>query len=456
MRVLFVTKPFFIEPLGLMYLSAAAKNKGHEVELAVSSQDLEAKVRTFNPQVVGFSVMTGDHQEYLELNRRLKSKQRFVSVFGGPYPTFFPDLIEQEGVDAICRGEGEEAFPEFLRLLEKGDAFRTNNFWVKQNGQIIRNAQRPLSDIDSLPFPDREILNSIPEVKDGPIKHFLASRGCPFSCSYCFNDSYAEIYGKGARRVRFRDPAEVVREVKEVISASPTKFVYFQDDTFTLNPDWVKSFAAEYKSVGLPFHCHVRPNTISDAVVASLKGAGCYSVHIAAEAGNDRLRNEILKRGMTKEQIVKASDLLKEQGIRFMLQNIIGIPTGSIEEDIETLELNIRCKPDYAWVSIFQPYPGTSLGEFSRREGIYKGDFNDLRPSFFDSSSLNFTEDYKNQLANLQKLFAIFVENPELHRSGISRIMINAQRTEEIQRLYREAYTKFRAKADERLYGFRL
>ena len=74
----------------------------------------------------------------------------------------------------------------------------------------------------------------------------------------------------------------------------------------------------------------------------------------------------------------------------------------------------------------------------------------------FDSSKLNISQEYKNQLFCLQKLFAIFVENPELHELGLSKAMINISLTDETKRMYQNAYLEFRKKCDKRLYGFDL
>ena len=458
MKVLFIIKPFIIEPLGIMYLSAAAKAAGHKTDLVRISNILEKKLDEFDPDIVAYSLMTGDQDLYLDLNQSLKRTHQFLSVFGGPHPTFFPEIIKEDGVDIICRGEGEQAFVELLNKLEKAeDITQISNLLIKRDGRINQNGVRPFADLDSLPFPDRELVNQFPEIRNGPIKHFIASRGCPFNCSYCFNEKYSQLYLNKGKRVRFRNVGSLVDEIEDVVNSSPTKFVYFQDDTFTLNKKWLKEFTDEYvKRVNLPFHCHVRPNTVDEERIKQLKQAGCYSVHIAAETANDRLRNEILNRSMSREQIILATNLLRKYDIRIMLQNIIGLPTGSLEDDLATLEMNIKARPDYAWVSIFQPYPGTQLGELCRQQGYYTGDFSDLSSSFFDSSNLNFPERYKNQLSNLQKLFAIFVEYPELHRLGLSQAWIDILNTEEIKECYQNAYKQFRKKGDKRLYGFDL
>jgi len=216
MKALLINKPFFIEPLGMMYLSSSAKKSGHQVELSLTSEDLEKKISEFNPDVIGYSVMTGDQDFYMDINRKLKKKFNFTSIFGGPHPTFFSDMIEEEGVDVVCKGEGEDAFRELLDKLESGKVIDyIPNLYVKNNGDVKKNMVRPFSDINSFEFPDRELVFRLPEIKEGPIKHFLASRGCPFSCSYCFNGSYSEIYAGKGKRVRFRDPKSVVDEVED-------------------------------------------------------------------------------------------------------------------------------------------------------------------------------------------------------------------------------------------------
>ncbi len=455
MKFLFVSKPLTMENLGIMSLSSVIKKLGHETGLAITTEDLEKRVGEFKPDFIGYSIMTGDHEMYDEVNSTLKSKFNFFSIAGGPHPTFFPEFLKNSSFDAICRGEGEKAVQQFL---EDPSSHRISNFWFKdENGEIEKNPVQQLTDpLDEIPFPDRELVSSCEEVRKSPIKHFIASRGCPFDCAYCFNKSYSQLYEGKGKRVRFKSVDNLIQEIKEVIENYPTRFVYFQDDTFTLSEDWLKEFSGKYPSqIKLPFHCHVRANTLTENKVNYLKEAGCYSVHIAAEAGNDELRNKILNRGMTKEQIISATKMLRKHKIKFMLQNILGVPEGNIDTDLETLELNISCKPDYAWVSIFQPYPGTRLGEFCRQKGYYTGDFKDLGSNFFDSSKLNFSEEYKLQLANLQKLFAITVDNPRLYSLGLLQSMINVS-DESVRKEYQEAYKKFRKIGDRRLYGFDL
>jgi radical SAM superfamily enzyme YgiQ (UPF0313 family) len=449
MKILFVVKPFIIEPLGLLYLSSAIKNAGHEVDLALTSEDLETKVNTYKPEFIGYSIITGNQDFYDGINKRLKERHRFVSVAGGPHPTFFPESLEHSSFDAICRGEGERAV---VQLLDNPNSTATPNFWFKHDGKIIINLVQPLIEqLDGITFPERGIVFQYPQIRDGPIKHFITSRGCPFNCSYCFNESYYGLYKGKGKRVRYRTVDNVLEEVEQVITSSPTKMVYFQDDTFILRADWIKEFSEKYKSrIGLPFHCHTRANLVTEGIVDDLARAGCYSVHIAAESGSDKVRREILNRLMSDEQIYSAGGILKKRGIRVMLQNMLGLPYTTLEDDFRTLEMNIQAQPDYAWASIFQPYPRTRLGQRCVDDSLYTGDFSDLADNFFDGSPLNIP--HRNELANLQKLFAYAVANPEMYHSGELRKMIRVPH-EKIKDDLDKLYNDFRRKADKILYG---
>ncbi|HSJ56574.1 MAG TPA: cobalamin-dependent protein, partial [Anaerolineae bacterium] len=120
--MLFVAQQIDYEPQGVMYLSSALKAAGHEVELAVAAHhDPVAVARDFRPDVAAYSVITGSQRYYLALNRRLKAELPGVfAAFGGPHPTFFPEMAGEEGVDGICRGEGEDAFVDLVNALAGG------------------------------------------------------------------------------------------------------------------------------------------------------------------------------------------------------------------------------------------------------------------------------------------------------------------------------------------------
>ncbi len=458
-RFLFVTKPFVIEPLGIMYLSSSLKSNGHETFwLTTDDKDLVEKAKGLAPDFIGYSVMTGDHKLFADINNVLKSKIDFFSIAGGPHPTFFPEYIHDSSFDAICRGEGESALVSLVNGSDNALDNSVPNFWFNSNGIIRKNPQGCLfGNLDDIPFPDRDLFyGSDEKQRANPIKHFIAGRGCPYACTYCFNHSYNKLYENKGKRIRLRSVENLIEEVEQVIKDYPTKFIYFQDDTFILKKSWVEAFSKEYvKRVNLPFHCHVRANLVDEDIVRLLSEANCYSVHIAVESGNERLRNDVLKRGMSEEQIYGACELLHKYDIKFMLQNILGLPTGNLKNDFETLEMNIKCRPDYAWASIFQPYPGTDLAKLCIDEGLVREiDLNNIQSSFFDRSIINIGN--KKEVEYLQKLFAVSVEYPVIYRSGLLKALMNLPDSEKIRGLLNKVYKSFRKTSDKKLYGMEL
>ncbi len=423
MRALFVNRLTGSEclgrqPLGILYLSAALKRDGHEVGIADACRPSEVRraVRELRPHVLLYSVRTGYHRFYARLNRELKREfPDVLSIFGGPHATFYPEMIEQDdAVDAVCIGEGELALCDFFARLQAGsDWDAAPNFWTRRDGRLRRNAVRPLApDIDSLPEPDRELLAPFPVLRRFPIRSFIASRGCPYDCTYCFNHAYARIYeGKGAR-VRLPSPRRFVDEIAREARRAPFSAAQFEDDIFGMSPRWLEEFAALYPSaVGLPFSCNVRAELVTDRVADLLAKAGCAGVWLGLESGDEQVRSELLDRQNSDEVTRSGVARLKARGLAVSTENIVGIPKTTLEHDFKTLALNCELRPNYAQCSIFQPYPRTDLGRVAAEAGLFSGNFDELG-DFYEGTSLRVP--HRRELENLQELFAVIVRFPRL------------------------------------------
>lgn len=459
MRFLFITNNFIMEQLGIMYIASALKNAGVEVALVKMSDDPVATARKYRPDIIGYSVTTGSHDKFLRLNTDFKKRHKFISIMGGPHPTFFPNVVINHDLDYVLRGEGEVAILEFISYIRGERKIEdVHNLSYKISGKVFHNPLTCLiEDLDSIIPPDRSIFLTYPEIEKSGIKHFIASRGCPFGCSYCFNEQYYTLYENLGKRVRFRSVNNLISEIKDVIKLSPVKLVYFQDDTFILDKVWLKEFADVYKKeINLPYHCHIRANLFNEEIASLLKYSNCYSVHIAVEAGNDYLRNNILKRAMKKEEIFDSCRLLNNYRIKFMLQNIIGLPEGNLGTDLETLELNLKCAPTYSWVSIYQPYPGTPLAEYCIKKDLFDGKFDSLKENFFDATPLNFSDTYKKKVENLQKVFSLIVKFPILYYSKLYKLFLLLPRNRFFKRCLKDIYLILRRKADYELFGLRI
>jgi len=416
-RLLWVEKQIDYEPQGIMSMSAVLKEAGHEVALTIAAQeDVVQFAKDYQPDIVGYSVMTGSQHYYFKLNRQIKAALNGHSpfaVFGGPHPTFFPELIYEEGVDGVCIGEGEGAIVDLANTFNHGN-FQPNmpNWWFKIDGEIVKNPPRRLiRDLSDLPMPDHDLIyRKHAPTRNSPIKHFMASRGCPYSCTYCFNHAWYKIYVHEKRGYQ-RTVASVINEVKWVMAHYPMEQVVFLDDLFILHQDWLEEFAETFpKEVGLPFFCNVRANLVTAEKVALLKKAGCNTVSMGIEAGNDHLRNDLLKRHMSRQSIIETGRLLHEANIILTSTNILALPTATLEDDLETMRLNTQTKVKYAHAFLFQPYPATELGEFTKENDYMVGSFEDIGAIAWDSSILVRDEKEKSQMEHLQRWFAIGAE----------------------------------------------
>jgi len=406
---------------GVMIISALLAGQGHETRVVPAEPGPLARILDDGrPTILAWSATTAYIRHYLEVNRAVKRTHPGTwSVFGGPHPTFFPEIIEQEGVDAVCVGEGEYPMLEMVRGRERGNPVTgLANWWVRENGTVHKNPVRPLvSDLDELPLPDHEIFRrAMPTHLAQAI--VITSRGCPYKCTYCYNHLYRQIYRGKGKQIRRRGVDNVMAELRG-IKAGGYRFIRFMDDLFILNRSWIREFAAQYREeIGLPFSCLVRANHVNEEIVRLLREAGCHRMTMGLEAGNDRVRNEILKRNMSRQEIIDASRAITGAGIRLVTANILAIPGGSFEADWETLELNLECRPHFASVAVLQPYPRTDIHAHAVALGMVKDEDLQAMESSFGfglEAPLHYEDPVEKRLQeNLHKLFPLTVLLPWL------------------------------------------
>jgi len=428
MKVQFLLKSTTMyERLGIMTLSSILKKHGHSVQLLLteelSEEECIAKVKEYKPHILAYSITTGEHNYYIDLNKTVRNRYNCFSVFGGPHPTFKPEMVEKDRVDAICRGEGDIYFLELVELMEKGkDFYNTPNFWFKKpNGNIIRNEIGPLvENLDDLPFPDRKLFyDADSSLRFKGNKMFMTMRGCPNQCTYCFNHAYNKLTEGKGKVLRVRSVDNVIAEIKEVKENYFLDRVFIDDDTFLIKPNgWLEEFAEKFpKEIGLPLFCNGRANLIcEDKVGKLLKQMDCRNICLGIECANNEIATKVLKRNIPNEQIVKACKILHKYKIKILTQNLVGLPVDNpLEVDLETLDFNIRLKPDFAWSSILYPYPETELGKLAVQKGMFDANFEKIHVSNKTDSALNFGDPkLKQKIVNLHKLFGIIVQFPFL------------------------------------------
>ncbi len=421
MKVLFLSPYLAQEPLGVMMLSTALKRAGHETKLIfLPDAHFEKKLRDFDPGVLCYSFTTGMQANIAGVNQRArKILPDAVTLCGGVHVTLVPEFINETGIDAICRGEGEAAIVDFVNAVEQGGDLRhiPNITWKDADGKLWVNEPRPLEqDIEVFGYADRDIVYDAAEFyRDSERKVFKTDRGCPMNCSFCFHHAWKKkVYNvTNNEYVRRRGVDHVIGEVKLIRDRYPLTFVHFVDDIFNVNNKWLEEFAEKWpKEIGLPFDCILMANMASEKHIQLLKKAGCIQARIAFEAANDHMRNAIMKKNTTRAQLVRAAGYIKQYDMRLASLNMLGGPGATIDDDIETIKLNIECKVDHPLASLLQPYPMTDINDITREMGFSTDTWEEF-PSLFNRTS-SIALPNRHQYENLHKWFPMIVRYPSL------------------------------------------
>jgi len=399
---------------GLATIVSVARKLGHEcrVELITERMMFDGVIGRFDefdPDLVGFTSVTSQFSVVKELAGRMKGrKESLHTVCGGVHPTLWPDsIVEAEAIDFFVIGEGEHAFAELLGKLERGQPYYScPNLVYARKDMVMRTNLLPMEEeLDQFPFPDREIYPLEATIKSLGFAPFHFARGCPFPCTYCANHAQAQVYGEEKSRIRAPSPEYSICEIEDALEKHPyIKKIAIYDDIFGLNRKWRNEFLTLYKDrIKLPYLVLLRADVITEEFARQLKETGCERIMFGVESGNDYVRNEIMKRKMSRETIVKAFMLAHSYDMETNAINIIGVP-GETEEMLwDTIKLNREIRPTSSGVNIFYPYKGTKLGEQCFESGLVTDEmvrnFNNERRE----TVLGYDEVWKKKLSDYHK-----------------------------------------------------
>jgi len=312
------------------------------------------------PDVIGISVSTSAYKAALNiavLSKKISPNVKIV--FGGIHPTVLPEeVLQTKLVDIVVRGEGEFTFLEIIEALENGKPIRgiLGASFVADDGSIVHNPNRELiKDLDILPFPARHlVINS--KGTNNSSDRIMTSRGCPFGCTFCDSN---QIWG---RKARFRSVKNITDEIKDIKRKFGITSFCIDDDTFTINPNYVEELCDEFikENLGISWWCETRTENITESLVQKMKKAGCTFVAIGIESGDDNILKKINKQ-LDKKTVLKSSNLFKKYGILVDAFFMFGFPWENKIELENTIKFMRELNPNYAWLAIIIPYPGTKL-----------------------------------------------------------------------------------------------
>jgi len=370
-------------PLGLLYLASyLRKNSNHEVEVldmpaeGLSYDSLGELVKQKSPQLIGITAMTFTMLDVIKAIKIIKaSLPEARIVLGGPHPTLYPrETVSLEGVDFVIAGEGEEVFLELLNNIDHKEAlFCLNGIFFKQGDKICGNGQSDfIEDLDRLPFPERTLTpykkyNSVLS-RRSPITTMFTSRGCPFGCNFCDRPQLG-------KRFRARSAENVVSEMQRCYEMGIKELLIY-DDTFTVDRKRVLDICEIIRKRGLDINWDIRArvDTVDEEMIKKLKNAGCIRIHYGVEAGTQKIL-DVLDKGFRLGDVENAFRITKKYGIQTLAYFMIGSPSETREDILETVAFAKKIKPDYVHITITTPFPGTKLYKMALELGLYERDY---------------------------------------------------------------------------------
>ncbi len=298
------------------------------------------------------------------------------TVFGEVHVSAVPDrAIAKDEVDFVVVGEGEVALPRILNLVEN-DLYGKpviNTRYKNRNGEVIRVHQAGFNqDLDALPPYDKTILEPYIRMQDKYMT--MASRVCPYRCSFCFNNFFAELpeVKEKGRYVRFRSVEHMIDELKSAKKRYNPKFIDFQDDVFSANKKWLMKFLDDYKkreqhSVSMPHSSQLSGRRNRQGPWSE---AGCAWIQMGVQSMDEEFKHKSLQRFERSENIVEACGVMKKYGIKAKLDHMFALPNEPMEAQEKALQLYKQYVPDRIQTFYTCFLPGTDMMKEALEQGL--------------------------------------------------------------------------------------
>jgi len=304
----------------------------------------------------------------------------------------------------VVVGEGEGAIVDLVKSLENKDGnSNIANVWFKKNGRVIRNEPRDLiQDLDSLPFPDRDLYAG--EFLEMHLHYgIITSRGCPFSCTYCSNNYLQKLYHGKGQYVRYRSIENVIAELKSAKERYEIRAVAFQDEELFFDTDRAKRLFDLYKKeINIPFWCYINPQVMNEEKIALLESSGCHEVEMGIQDLDVTLNKNILKRNMDLKHLKNVIKGLQKAKIITYGDIMLGLPTQKEQNLINMADFLNENKVSFTMVFWLRYYPKTEIIDIAAQTGaLSQNDYEKLNCSY---SFVTRGSTYNHQFAKVANL----------------------------------------------------
>lgn len=379
MKVLLIY-PYFLEsrihvediaalPMGIHYVGAMLKSKGHDVEILnwYDAKGADTAIRkallSRQPDLVGISIVHANRLGGVEIARMAKALfPETPVVFGGIGATFLWRhlLTHFNVIDYIVLGEGESTIANLTDALEQKatpeQIADLPGLALRSPKGPVRTADPPLiENLDELPPPARYF----------DFQHLSLTRGCPSRCTFCGSPQFWK------RRVRFHSTDYLVDQM-DMLARRGITFFYLSDDTFTLNSGRVIELCRKIidRGLSITWQAISKVSAVNDQILFWMRKAGCVQISYGVESGSPEIRKRLCK-DIHHDQIIRAFERTVAHGILARAYFIYGAPGETWETIEQTLKLIGQIKPLSAIFYIMDLFPGTALYEkYKSQSGV--------------------------------------------------------------------------------------
>lgn len=374
--LLIYLEPLDNEHMGLLYIGTVLKEAGHKVKIIGTErffplQKILKEISRFKAQVIGISIPTALVNTAQKIAKFIRQNFPEIKIIaGGPHPTILPFETMQDGnIDICVLGEGELTVIDLIKAIsENGPLDEIPGIaYLKGKDLVVTKNREYIDDLDSLPFVDRELLpREIIYGRAGyplgnPCMLLITIRGCPFRCSFC-QPALSKMFGPKIRR---RSAENVIAEITMLKKRYGLGGLWILDDTFLIDRNWTEKFC-DYmikEKLNILWHANGRLNRADEDILIKMREAGCVGLVMTPETGSERIRNEILNKGISDEETLGFYKICKKIGIPFQANIMFGSPTETNDELKSSLDLIRKIQPHFMNLSYTTALPGTYLYE---------------------------------------------------------------------------------------------
>ena len=354
-------------PLGILQVAAMFEQDGypvHALDFSVMPMDgrLQRAIQKYDPAFIGFSCTAPCLPNVQQMVREIRDMGCDAVILCGGYDaTARPQVYLERGLaDVVIVGEGEFSAVDVANSWPNIE--HVEGIAYLRNGEMVKSPNRTRElDLDALPHPARHLLpmnlyKLAPGYRKSPkSSSVFFNRGCPHRCTFCDRT----IFGQ---KMSFRSPRSIVDELRYLRDTYNIHEFRFHDDRFLVHPrrsEELLDLMIEER-LDIEWFCAERVDKLDARLLKKMKAAGCYRIESGVEAGSQRVL-DLIKKGIKKETAVEGFRKARDAGIGVLSNFILGFPTETVDEMMETIDFSIELDPDYTAFFMFQPYPGTDI-----------------------------------------------------------------------------------------------